>query len=235
MKKLCLLLILALMLTVIPAYAAEGDALLGEDDDALYFNGMYAQGDTAYMFTYDNIIYKYRLGDTEMTSYQILLPERDEPGASDDLIAFGMDDKLYAIDLISVYDEETEFLGAELFELTLSDDATATMNKVLDLDWSDLVEYYGQSAYPSRPETVLAMDGAAFMYIYDESGTYQVFCLDMATGKIRRIDELHDTSVMTRYRDGQLLVETFSYEESNTARLYTYDPKSDAVELLGEV
>lgn len=238
MKKLCLLLALVLVLTAIPAYAAEGDAYLGQDDDALYFNGMYAQGDIAYMFTYDNCVYSYKLGDAELAAYQIQIPVRDS-GASDDLILFGMDDKLYAIDLVSLYGEDdTEFLGAELYELTLVDaeeDASATMNKVLDLDWDDLVEYYGQSAYPSRPEAIVAVSGAALMYIYDETGTYQIYRLDMATGKIRRIDELHDASMMTRYRDGQVLVETYSYETPDTARLYAYDVQSEALEQLVEV
>lgn len=238
MRKMCLLLALVLMLSVIPAYAAEGDMILGQDEETLYFIGMYAQGDTAYLFTYDYGVYKYRLGETELTPYQIQLEERDEAGASDDLYVFGMDGKLYAIDLVSVYGDETEFLGAELYELTLVDaaeDASATVTKVMDLDWNDLVEYYGQSAYPSRPEAIVAMDGAAFMSIYDTTGAYQIYRLDMATGKIQCIDDMRDANAITRYRDGQLLVETYSYEEPNTARLYTYDIDSDAAEMFLEL
>ena len=56
MKKLCILLALAMALTCLPAMAAEGDALLGRgEENKLYFKYCFAVGDTLYAVGYSSL------------------------------------------------------------------------------------------------------------------------------------------------------------------------------------
>lgn len=50
MKKICILLALILALACVPAFAAEGDAILGlSNESTLSFNYCFSIGDTLYL------------------------------------------------------------------------------------------------------------------------------------------------------------------------------------------
>ena len=76
MKKICVLLALVLALACIPAFAAEGDAVLGlSDENKLSFNYCFSQDDTLYLVSYGNL-YTYHLGDSDLKEYYIEVPEQ---------------------------------------------------------------------------------------------------------------------------------------------------------------
>ena len=236
MKKLCILLAFALALTVSPAFAAEGDAILGrEEDNYTYFNYGFGVGDTLYMVSGGVALYTYRVGDAAMTERIIQLPDREADMSSDDLFPFACDGALYAIDLRTSYSEHAQFDGAELYALNDDGADGFTMEKVADLDWSEFVEYYDEDSYPTRPENVIGAAGKAFIRAYDNNGDYQLYVIDLATGAMERVSALDDAYCVTPYRDGMLLVEQYSYEQPSVAKLVAYDAASESAQLLAEL
>ena len=236
MKKICVLLVLALALACVPAMAAEGDALLGRsEDNNLYFNYGFAVGDTLYGVGY-NSLYTYRLGEPDVTEYIYNMP--DDDGTYDyGIMPFADGDKLYALELITHYDETTEFEGAKIASMTLNDDHTATFEALFDVDWEDMVEYYDNNAYAQRPEGVIGAAGKVIMRNYKVDGSgYVVFSIDLGNGRREDIDDLQYANCMTPYKDGTLLAEIYDYDRnSETISLVAYDPADDSINPIGEV
>ncbi len=237
MKKLCLLLALVMALCCVPAMAAEGDAILGHNDDnTLYFNYSFTVGDTLYMVAYGSL-YSYRLGDADLVEYTYDIPESQDEEVSYDVstMPFASGDSLYALNLTTRYSENTEFDGAKLVSLTLGEDGMVHFEDVCDVDWSDLVEYYDNNSYPVRPENILGAAGKAFIRYYDPQGDYKLSTIDLSTGDVEEVSELKDAYSMTPYRDGALLVEQYNYEKPDTARLMIYDPADESIQTLAEI
>ena len=236
MKKLCILLILALALACAPAFAAEGDAILGRDPDgnSLYFNYGFPMGDTAW-FTNGGQLYDWHVGAAGLTEHAIAMPER-EPGASvgDDFLPFGVDGQLYALDLVTRYDDTAQFEGAALYKLT-DEGAELAIEKVGDVDWSELVEYYDDSSYPSRPGGMIGAHGKGVFHAYDSAGNNRVYTLDVATCQVACVDEIEDIYAITPYRDGTFLVEQYNYDQPEVARLCVFDAADGSVQPLAEL
>lgn len=239
MKKLCVLLALVLALTCLPAMAAEGDALLGRggDDGNLYFNYCFAEGDTLYASGYSSI-YTYHLGDPDLREYVFVHPEDEESTRDYTVLPFASDGQLYALYLVTRYAEVTEFEGAHITAMTLNDDNTAIFEPVCDVDWSDLIEYYDDNAYPGRPDCVLGLQGGkAFVRCYDVQGNgdYAIFTIDVNTGKREPVDGLRNVMAVTPYKDSMVLVEQYDYNNNTVADLAVYDPAGDSVQPLAQI
>ena len=235
MKKLAsIVLILALCLSALPALAATGDAILGRDEsDYLYFNYSFPIGDTLYLSA-GQTLYLYHVGDPDLTMRTINLPERTD-GGYDELIPFTDGEALYALGLSITYmDDHNEFNGAKLYRLNEDGDAF-TPEAIGDVDWSELVEYYDQDAYPTRPDCVLGAPGKAYVRAYDNSGDYGLYEIDLSTGAMRKMDELTEIYGVTPYRDGAILVEQYSYEQPTAVRLLAYDPADGSTQGLCEM
>lgn len=237
MKKICFILILALALTALPALAAEGDAVYGKEPDggSLYFNYGFPLGDEAWFCSGGTTLYSFRAGDEALTEHEIELPERTGGGSyGDDVLAFSADGQIYALDLVTSYSENSQFVGTVLYRLT-GDGAELACEKVCDVDWDDLVEYYDQDSYGSRPDVIIGVSGKALLRVYDGAGTNCVYTLDLSTGRMEQVDALNDFYAATPYRDDMLLVEQFNYDQPETVRLVAYDPADDSAQPLGEI
>ncbi len=238
MKKICILLALVLALACVPAFAAEGDAVLGiSNENRLNFSYGFSQGDTLYMVSYGTL-YTYKVGDSDLKEYSIELPEdMGDVGASFEyaMLPFAADGKLYSLNLITAYDEDTEFKGATVTELTLQGDNTFKSTKVCDVDWNDLVEYYDNSSYPIQPDSILGMGGQAFARYYDSMGDYHTLAIDLASGETRDVDLLVGAYTITPYKEGTLLVEAYDAETDDAVTLLSYNPAEDSVEPLCEI
>ena len=234
MKKLCLLLALALALSTVPAFAAQGDMLLGRgDENTYYYNYGFPMGDTFCMVS-GNALYTYRMGETEIVEHPIALRQQ-EGEASEEIFPFAVDDALYAISLVSDYADDAEFLGATLCRLIPGDEQDYTLEDVAKLDWSGLTEYYDQSSYPVRPENLIGMGGKLVFRAYDESSNYNLYVLDVDSARLERVDAIHDFYSLTPYRDGALLVQSYSYERPAMTQLLVFDPESESVQMLAEM
>lgn len=236
MKKLTsILIILALALAAVPALAAEGDAILGrEEDNTSYFNYGFLLGDTFCMAS-GSTLYTYHVGDADLEERDIEAPERDDVNINDEFLPFADGETLYALDLMTSYDEHSQFGGAQLCRLTEGPENTLVPEKIVDVDWGDLVEYYDEDSYPTRPDLMLGLAGKVYFRAYDDSGNYQLYALDLTTGTMEQLSELRDAYAVTYYRDSALLVEQYSYDHPDQARLVVYDTADESVMPLAEI
>ena len=235
-KRLCILLILALALALVPAFAAEGDAILGKDEDGgMYFNYAFAQGDTAWFVTGGTTLYAWRAGDADLTEYTVAMPEREAgENLSDDLQPFCVDGELYALDLVTSYEEDAQFVGAVLYRLT-GEGTELTPEKVGDVDWTDLTEYYDQSSYPTRPDGLIGLPGKAAFRAYDSTGDFRGYMLDVATCRLVCLEEIQNIAGLCNYRDGALLVCQYSYDQPEMCRLSVYDAADESLQPMAEI
>ena len=238
MKKIIsILIILAMALCAVPALAAEGDAILGREEDSttIYFSHAFPMGDTIYLASGGTTIYSFRIGDPDLTELEIELPENEESSVSEELIPFADGETFYALDLMTTYEEEhTKFNGAAICRLTQNGE-TLVPEKIADVDWGDLVEYYDEDSYATRPDFIFGMNGKAFLRAYDSSGDYQVYTINLDSGEMEQLSDLRDTFSMTYYRDGALLIEQYNYEQPDKVRLLVYDPADESIQPLCEL
>lgn len=236
MKKICILLALILSLCAIPAFAAEGDAMLAHSDmDTIYFSYCFPCGDAVYMTTWDGTLYSYRVGDADLTQYDYVLQADADPDEDVVLLPFAEGGKLYALALVNRSAESYEFVGAQLESLTVDEGGGVEREKLADVEWSGLVEYYDDSSYPVRPDVVIGAGGKAYARCYDETGTYIMVAIDLSTGARESVEALQDVNAITRYKGDTLLVETYSYNTPNAAQLYVFDPANGSAELVADL
>ena len=236
MKKMIILaLILALSLALPAAFAAEGDIVLGRDTDrAQYFERAFVLGDTLYLAS-DDALYAWRAGDTALTAHTYDFVEQ---GIASQVAAvpFAWGERLCAFTLTGSYDGAAQhFDGAALAELTLKEDGTISAQTLTDVDWDELLEYYDNSTYATRPSALAVLGDRAFLRHYDSQYNFAVSAVDLNSGRMERLDALDGAYALTPYRDGALLVELYSYEGGQPPRFAVYDPQSDALQPMAEV
>ena len=238
MKKICILLALILALACFPAFAAEGDAILGlSNESTLSFNYCFSIGDTLYLVSYGNL-YTYHVGDSDLKAYSIAVPEDQFAGMSSFeyvSLPFAADGKLYALNLVTEYGEDTEFKGAYITELTLNDNGDAASTVVCEVDWSDKVQFYDNSSYPIQPDIIIGGQGTAFARYYDNMGDYKTVGIDLATGLTLEIDELTGAYTIAPYKDGKMLALLYDGEVDTSAKLVSYDSANLSADTLCEI
>lgn len=238
MKKICVLLALVLALACIPAFAAEGDAVLGlSDENKLSFNYCFSQDDTLYLVSYGNL-YTYHLGDSDLKEYYIEVPEETTVASGSFeyiTLPFAANGKIYSLNLVTEYGEYTEFKSASVTELTLQDDGNAKSTLVCDVDWKNMVEFYDNNSYPIQPDIILGMGTQAFARYYDFQGDYKTVSIDLTTGATKDVDELMGAYSIMPYKNNTLLAETYNPEADTFARLSSYNPADGSMQELCQV
>ena len=238
MKKICILLALVLALACVPAFAAEGDAILGlSDENRLNFNYCFSQDDTLYLVSYGTL-YTYHVGDSDLKEYYIEVPEGITVNSGSfeyNTLPFAADGKLYSLNLVTEYGENTEFKGANVTVLTLQDDGNAKSTMVCDVDWNDMVEFYDNNSYPIQPDIILGMGNQAFARYYDFQGDYRTVCIDLTSGATRDVEELAGAYTIMPYKNGTLLAETYNPDTDSFARLLSYNPADGSLQELSQI
>ena len=236
MKRMITLFALTLILVLaLPAFAAEGDIVLGRDSEqSIYFERAFAVGDTLYLPS-GNELYAWRIGDGALTAHTYDFTEQSLVSQVSP-VPFAWGDRLCAFTLASSYDGVAQhFDGAALVELTLGEDGAFSAQTLTDVDWEELLEYYDNSTYATRPNALVVVGDRAFLRHYDSQYNFAVSAVDLNSGRLERLDALDGAYALTPYRDGALLVELYSYEGSQAPRLAVYDPQADALQPMAEI
>ena len=230
MKKLSLFLALLLALACLPAFAADGDLILGrEEGREIRFDNAFTDGETLYLANGANL-YTWRPGDAELTEYTYNFGESDGITA----MPFIGDGQLYAFTVKMSYGAHTDLEEAALNRITLEADNTVTFEPVTTVDWSGLLEYYDEDVYANMPMDVVVRGGKAYLRHYNDQYDYVLSVLDLETGRMEKNYDLQDVYAVVPYQEGTLLVEQFSYSSLDTARFLLYDYESDSVQTLCE-
>ena len=249
-KMIALLLALMLALGSLSAFAATGDAVLGlSEDNSQYFERCFIDGDTLYLTTYD-ALYTWHVGDAEPVRYEWMteenadVAETDVPGAKEgdtytsssfERVPFVCDGMLYAFTLETRYiDEGSEFAGAKLNTVELTDDHEIKLTEAGEVDWSDMLESYDRNEYVRIPQNVIAGNGNAVLVSYNDNGDRVLYSMDLKSGKCTELD-VQDAMSVSPYKDGTLLVQQFSYQKPTQVRFIAYDPKEESETTLGEI
>ena len=124
-------------------------------------------------------------------------------------LPFVADDKLYALNLMTSYGENVEFMGAILTELTLQDNGDA-LSQDLRRGLGDMVEFYDNSSYPVQPDIIIGMKGLAFARYYDFHGDCKDDGHRPGHRRYRKFDELMGFIPSVPYKDSTLLAETYN-------------------------
>ncbi|MDO4866612.1 MAG: hypothetical protein Q4C10_08625 [Clostridia bacterium] len=232
MKKLSLFLALILALACLPAFAAEGDLILGrEEGQEIRFDSAFTDGETLYLSN-GGMMYTWRPGDAELTEYTYNFGDAEGTITARPFIGDG---QLYAFTLKMSYGAHTDLEEAALNRITLEADNTVSFEQVTTLDWSALLEYYDGDVYANMPLDVVVCGGKAYLRHYNDQYDFVLSVLDLETGRMEENDELQDVYALLPYQEGTLLVEQYSYRNPETARLLIYDCDSESVQPLCEL
>lgn len=231
-KLLSLLLTLCLALTLVPAaLAAAGDANLGRDLDEKYsdnIQGAFVLNGELYIAGYQNL-YVYHDGDAELTPLELHQPESGENESQHTERIFSDGERAYA--LIPVYstdDSNYTFARLEMRELIIGEDGV-DFGEPKEIDAENLTVSYGSNeVYMAQINSVSCSDGRAYLCIYDDMGTSQVYVLDLETGSGAFIEDLQEPQLCTPWEDGKMLIGGYDYNGSNFP-LVIYDPESESI------
>ena len=236
MKKIMLIaLALIMALASVPALAAQGDVMLGVNEDGrdeIYFERVFSDGNTLYLPSWDTV-YVWHVGDAEPTRYDWDEEAEEDRTKECRKLVFLCDGQLYVICQYTLMDEHA-FDRATLCSVELTDEGVAVRTPIREMDWYDMVEYYGDEEYVRAPEGVVALNGKLLMRVYGESGDVEVMCADLETGRCEAIYDIQDAYSMVPYGEGKVLVEQYSYSQSDRVVFSVYDINEETVEELCE-
>ena len=228
MKKLCMLLALALALTALPALAA-GDALLTTPDGISGFSYVYSDGDTLYLNSYDSL-YVWHPGDEAPTRYDFENPDHDNTYQTTTFLADG---SLYALRVHPIEEDgEISIDSSAVCEMTLAD-GKASFNQLFEVDWAKLMEEGDSGIEINMPTQALSVGKKVFL-IYIDTDHYgarasHLARIDLEEESLEALDGLDYLWQMTPYKDDRLLaLQKEDGDEEATIRIY--DPEEDDFE-----
>ena len=242
MKKIiACVLVLMMAASAMTAWAAPGDATLGQNADGTYsdyYGGCFAIGDTLYLTNSDSIS-TWRVGDAEAVSYALQYPVREgEEDVYWSCRIFAANESVYALALANRYGEISEFPRAVLCKVDLMTEDGWNIAKLTEqtvLNWDDFVNRNDQNSYAIEPDNCVGSGNLCYMRIYDSAWNLQLRSLNVDTGEMKTIEGVADLSSIAPYKDGALLMQQFNYDESDSVRISVYDPKTDSCQEIARI
>ena len=261
-KMLSFLLMFAIMLLPISAFAAPGDAILLRQGVEGY-NGstrsMVEIDGTLYLLTYDSL---YTLEDdgTTPTKHELKLLEEtvaEDAEENDDantstsrealaIINYGGRPCLIVsestIEVEGVGDEQETFStmeGVWLYELAFDGEGKATTGEELtELDWYDLIQGNGDYEYLAQCRMPFVLEDTLYFTSYDNDGNEFIAMTNLEDGDT---DTLYGSDLgnelrldtLCAYKDGLMLCLSIEWgEEANTVKLFSVDLEAEEAQEL---
>lgn len=233
MIALCCLILAAAVLPC--ALAAQGDANLAmnlNDQASDSISGGCVLDGTLYLQGYLGL-YVWKPGEADVTAYPY---DIDRYNAVDSQYSNVQNiatdgEKLYAIlSVTSMAPDGSDDYEqtAEIRELTL-EDGKAVFGEATNIDSGDLKVENRYGSYISSFNNCTMVGDTIFGTVWDDSGNLKLY--GMKLDGSNSVVDIEDPYMITPYKDGQLLVETYSYEGGGMS-LCVYDPESESVTTL---
>ena len=225
MKRLCLLLALALVAACLPAMAAE-DVLLTNDNGLSEYSRVFSDGETLYLVGYQGIS-AWQPGDDGAKYYAYEMPDHDNTYLTAPFICEG---QLYAFRLHPLAEDgETKLEKAALCRMSL-EGGEATFEEVGELDWRELLTETDDGVQINLPFQIAEANGAVYILYYDGDNfgarASHLAKLDMEEMSIELLDSMENVWQMVPYTNDNLLMLTREGSESEAA-LRVYDTEDD--------
>ncbi len=237
MKKMMIALCcLILAVAVLPcALAAQGDANLAmnlNDQASDSISGGCVLDGTLYLQGYLGL-YVWKPGEADVTAYPY---DIDRYNAVDSQYSNVQNiatdgEKLYAILSVTsmALDGSDDYeQTAEIRELTL-EDGKAVFGEATNIDSGDLKVENRYGSYISSFNNCTMVGDTIFGTVWDDSGNLKLY--GMKLDGSNSVVDIENPYMITPYKDGQLLVETYDYNGGGMT-LCAYDPESESVTTL---
>ena len=237
MKKMMIALCcLILAVAVLPcALAAQGDANLAmnlNDQASDSISGGCVLDGTLYLQGYLGL-YVWKPGEADVTAYPY---DIDRYNAVDSQYSNVQNiatdgEKLYAILSVTsmALDGSDDYeQTAEIRELTL-EDGKAVFGEATGVDAGDLKVESRYGSYISSFNNCTMVGDTIFGTVWDDSGNLKLY--GMKLDGSNSVVDIENPYMITPYKDGQLLVETYDYNGGGMT-LCAYDPESESVTTL---
>ena len=137
---------------------------------------------------------------------------------------FAYGDELYAIVNVNANGEDSRSIdGGYIYRLDLADGAAnLAESEMPQLDWSNMIEDYGDYAYSRWPQCAFASGDRLFVQSYDDDGNSVVEVFDLTTGRCSE-HYIQDMFQMAPAGDGKIL-ERSSFFSTTGARARLISP-----------
>ena len=238
--KAILALVLCLALLPTAALASPGDAVIARRDEGTYSD--YIQhvtsiGDTLYLLG-SEAIYTWKPGEPDVTKYEIPNGEYSEETNSYTYVydIFVWNDEIYLLEQETVYSQDEDEDSSETINYSHvslpQGDGDCVIERVGQLDWESLMEYYDDYSYARQPEQSVVIGDTLYVKVYGDNG-YEIYGVPLDGGYAKQIEDIQNAYLITKYTNDRLLIEEIVYEgDGYTVTLEVYDPASGSIDLL---
>ena len=234
--------------TLYHANYEEGMGYYSVDNCILNGNQVYYYSGNK-LYVYD--IATQNTGEYDAQSIVELNPDPidGEPSSEDEIIREGEEPESYSStyteittwfvhggDLYAILSNSTDtengrsIDGGYVSRLTLSDGkATLDACDIPRLDWSGMIEEYGEYRYNRWSQNAFCSGDSLFIQTYDDDGNGLVLQFDLTSGQAKE-HYIQDLNGIAPAGDGRLLVCQYNWSGDEAAHFGFYDPESESVE-----
>ena len=216
-KMICVALALAVMLLTAAQAAPEDRDFIRQEgafaDTGDTPRGGCVAGDVLYLYGY-SYIYTYRMGDSDLAAAEFALPEAGENASRELVRLFADGDALRALLAVFRNDENGYApVRLEIADVEI-DGGEARFGGLAEAEVGDLTASYGDGSSLELVQinNAVCAGGYLALHVVTDEGASKAYVLP-ADGGAGEFLELEYVRAIAAWEDGQLLIETFDYDE----------------------
>ncbi|MDO4741080.1 MAG: hypothetical protein Q4A66_10465, partial [Eubacteriales bacterium] len=249
-KRIAALLMCLALMAPAAGLAAEGDAVLarrnGMDGFTDYISHGFVLGDQLVLLGSESV-YTWRHGEADLIAipwdltattamYGSVMEEEDGERAYTNyqtLAVYTDGEEIYLVVGTSTMLESdgfSTFDGAQLWTLDISGEkAAAEPVEDSEIDWEELVDYYGDESYPRSLEGCVWLDGVLYGVTYG-SNDMEAYAIPTDGGYCEILEDVPTPRSVSLYKDGKVLFSSFDYNDPEQFRFVAWDPEEEELE-----